>query len=93
MVQEVHMLWTDLTTFGVVETARQEKLYDNNNMTDDKPTKKRTPDRDGPSPQKKKLKSVELVVPRTNEEVWKGFARRVDGSYKGDELPRRGFRF
>ena len=91
MVQEVHMLWTDLTTFGVVQTARQEKLYDNNNMTDDKPTEKRTPDRD--SAQKNKLKSVVLVVPRTNEEVWKGFARRVDGSYKGDEIPRRGFRF
>jgi vacuolar-type H+-ATPase subunit I/STV1 len=30
--------------------ALQEKLYDNNNMTDDKPTEKRTPDRDSPSP-------------------------------------------
>jgi hypothetical protein len=52
-----------------------------------------TLDRDSPSPQKKKLKSIVLVVPRTNEEAWKGFARRVNGSYKGDELPRRGFRF
>jgi hypothetical protein len=73
--------------------ALQEKFHDNNNMTDDKPTEERTHDRDGPSPQRKKLKSVGLVVPRTNEEVWKGFARRVNVSYKGDELPRRGFRF
>jgi hypothetical protein len=58
-----------------------------------KPTEKRTLDRDSPSPQKKQLKSIVLVVPRTNEEAWKGFARRVNGSYKGDELPRRGFRF
>ena len=71
--------------------ALQEKLYDNNHMTDDKPTGKRN--RDSPSPQKKKLKSVVLVIPRTNEEVWKGFARRVNGSYKGDELTRRGIRF
>jgi hypothetical protein len=73
--------------------ALQEKFHDNNNMTDDKSTEKRTPDRDSPSPQKKKLKGVVLVVPRTNEEVWKGFARKVNGSYKGDELPRRRFRF
>jgi hypothetical protein len=73
--------------------ALQEKFHDNNNMADDKPTEERTHDRDGPSPQRKKLKSVGLVVPRTNEEVWKGFARRVNGSYKGDELPRRGIRF
>ena len=32
MVQEVHMLWTDLTTFGVVQTARQEP-YKRNSMT------------------------------------------------------------
>lgn len=62
-------------------------------MTDDKPTEKRTPNRESPSPQKKKLKGVVVVVPRTNEEVWKGFARRVNRSYKGDELTRRGFRF
>jgi hypothetical protein len=73
--------------------ALQEKFNDNNNMTDDKPTEKRTPDRDSPSPQNKKLKSVVLIVPRTNEEVWKGFARKVNGIYKGDELPCRGFRF
>jgi hypothetical protein len=32
MVQEVHMLWTDLTTFGVEQTARQEP-YKRNSMT------------------------------------------------------------
>jgi hypothetical protein len=31
-------------------------LYDNNNMTDDKPTEKRTPDRDSPSPRIKNWK-------------------------------------
>ena len=62
-------------------------------MTDDKPTEKRTLDRDSPSPPNKKLKSVVLVVPRANEDVWKDFARKGIGLNKGDELPRRGFRF
>ena len=84
-------LWssTDSQTISL-----QEKFNNNNNnMTDDKPTEKRTSDSDSPSPQKKKLKSAVVVVPRTTEETWKDFARKVTRSYKGDELPRRGFRF
>ena len=55
-------------------------------MTDDKPTEKRTPDHDSPSPQKKKLKSAVVVVPRTNEEVWKELIDHIkDTNYPAED--------
>jgi hypothetical protein len=42
--------------------ALQEKLYDNNHMTDDKPTGKRN--RDSPSPQKKKTEKCSISYPQ-----------------------------
>lgn len=74
-----------MTTFGVVQTARQEKLYDNNNVTDDKPTEKRTPDRD--SAQKKKLKSVVLVVPEQMRKYGKASPEELMDHIKETNYP------
>ena len=51
-------------------------------------------DKNSPSPSpEKKVKSDVVVKPKSTEEIWKGFARKVNQSYKKDLLPRRGCRF